>query len=357
MKREVAYPSSFTESLLMDHGKDEALRNVVTGNFQESGVSNSQVLEGNSAYPPTTKDSAPAQQWSKTYPPSVTDSLCTTTIEHCAPFSSTHIQNSQLLPKKKFQHRDGSTTPIFDGSSHMTSSVLDQLNHGCHVTCTENESAALKHEVNPLVDKTNKLTSTLSVSTPPKRTDTQPWLSLPSATPEEHSFHGERTDILFQNKQNEESCREIGTQTPNVESVATQTDIEDKRKPVVPLIKESVNVSSSSPSLTKSNIATSMAMKVGDQLVTVSSDAAPSEVLITSKPGQEDGASDGAASRHQHGDHELSQGSSDETLLIEELRTSLLLNGRSELSGRSGISQTSADLGTSSRKTETSLLE
>ena len=364
----MAYPQTDGESQHVDFGDHQtAQRSRVNAPcLSESGVNGLQVKEMRVAYPTsfteslsTATDKEQAQQRSMIYPQSLTDSFSITTVNQGAPLSSTRVQQEcqagpafQEACHKALQvSGDSKPTPSW-GQGHMT------LNNASH---TEDRTHNLTMETNTR-DKTHQVDIAEPVS-PPKQASIQPWLSLPVATPDKTSSHNEKKrEVLFHEEQSGGSRREIGTQTLRVESVSTQTDNEDKRNLSNPVIKQTMDAASTSPTPTKGGTEPA-AVSVGDMsLPSATADNTPQiessyehtcgQVRTSSRGRQE---TENRTEGHTYATPELSQ---DEVVLVEELlSTSELLSNHSELSGRLRISQRFADLGAGSKRIEASTFE
>ena len=292
---------------------------------------------------------------------SLSESLSTTTVDQGMPLSSTQVQHSQQdRPTRVSQTSEvpveHTVLPPDNGSSHGGSTRLhpSQLNPGR--TNPEQHQANLLQGGQTLRDVTNNGGRSEPVSPPPT---THHWLSLPSATPSQHSPHNSRQrDVSLQKKENStESCREIGTQTLYVESIATQTDDGDEDKRLDPTTKGSMDVPSSSLTATEQSV-DSVAMSVGDlrapSAMTLGSLDKPHsrdlfEVALNQCHSTElDNAYDG------HSGPDCGRSSEDE-ILLEELFTADLLNTQGTLNGGlqlSSSSRPSADLSTTSKREE-----
>ena len=262
------------------------------------------------------------------------DSLSTMSISHGqgAPLSSTHVQHytSNYSQQEECQAHDNRhphvkvrvDPPSPSSEATITTHRSGPLQHGgegyghevhvptikhhmsthsaTHSTCTgpekqkQHQARASQHEVNNIVAPVDQVNTSTCTTIRPEPTTPLPipamqrWLSLPSATPEQRPSPCNKTRRKREvGKEEDEdgsvdgSCREVGTQTMCVESVATQTDLDDgggevRDNPPPPtctcpaITEQMMSVSSSSPTLTK-GIVDSTAMSVGERHTTTPS--------------------------------------------------------------------------------------
>ena len=311
---------------------------------------------------------------STTTAPSLMDSLSTTSINHGqgVPLSSTHVQHCSQRecptlagnrhPQVKV-HPPPSTTSAslqsddecYSRDVHVPSIKHHTLTHMATDTGPEEQQHQARlsqgelEAVDQVSTSTTRTTPLLPMreqpdhepATPPLpvRQRTKPvtsplpvrqrWLSLPSATPEQQrsspcvKMEREGTGGSVGG-----SCREIGTQTLYVESVATQTDLDRKERdnpPTSPGTIGRMNVSSSSPTLTKGSV-DSTAMSVGELCATAPSHTQQANTNLSimdgrPRPGQDISDSHGVPQDFN----------SDDVLLEELLTASFLLNGQGAL--------------------------
>ena len=300
------------------------------------------------------------------------DSLSTTSISQGqgAPLSSTHVQHytSNYSQQQEYQaggdrhpyikvhnmdppsvssdttatYRSGALQHGGEGYGHEVhvptiKHHMSTTHSATHSTYTgpekqQEQVRASQHELVAPVDQVNTSSTTtrpepttpvpLAIA-PPER---QHWLSLPSATPEQRPSPCDKTRRKREAEKEEDkdggvdgSCREIGTQTMCVESVATQTDLNDgggvecdhTRPPTCtcPAVTERMSVSSNSPTLTKGSI-DSTAMSVGDLHATTpsggTSQANTKQSVTERTPGPGQGISDSHRARQDLNSDDIS---------------------------------------------------
>lgn len=316
-----------------------AVTEVSHGHIQGAGV----------GYPPRLAEShrgnCQACQSSMSHPPSLMESLSVTTVNQGFPLSSTYVHHSQQESRHQQNLPEMSLTTrgpkLLDGVSLFTPGFVDDSSHDHKVSHSEGYPAGVTQHAHVLGDRTNHPNMAELLSSP-THAAAPTWHSLPSATPDE------RKGIRLMAKEQSclsESCKEVGTQTLNVDTVATQTDNIDKysdhvMKELDRVTRESVETSPSTPVLTEKSIASS-AMSMGDLAPSVIRKPLPLE-----HPTEDD----------NHSPQELSQSSLDEITLIEELlATSELSSCPAGLSGRLWNSQQSAVISSTSKGMEVSL--
>ena len=206
-------------------------------------------------------------------------------------------------------------------ATHSTYTGPEKQQHWEQVRASQRELVAPVDQVNTSTTTTRPEPTTpvpLAIA-PPER---QHWLSLPSATPEQRPSPCDKTRRKREAENSKEedkdggvdgSCREIGTQTMCVESVATQTDLNDGEGEIrdhppppptstCPAVTEWMSVSSSSPTLTKGSV-DSTAMSVGDLHATAPSGGtsqANTKLSVTEHtPGPGQGTSDSSHGARQ----------------------------------------------------------
>ena len=278
-------------------------------------------------------------------PPNLMESLSTTSISQGVPLSSTHVQHQECqagngpLHVKADPPSSNNAMTIQNGGKCYSREVPIVEHHGTHNTNLEEQqyqvSVPLKGEQEAPADKATTMART-ELATPPAPVR-QRWLSLPSATPEQccspcDKIKKDGTLFLKQDGSLSGSCREIGTQTLCVESIATQTDREEHdNPPTSPEIRGRINVSSSSPTLTKESV-DSTAMSVGDLHKTAPSNTDTPQAIVNrySQEHQNQGNNDDSPHLDQ---------SNSEVLLEELLTASLLLNGQGAVAGGQTESQ------------------
>ena len=270
-----------------------------------SNVGNSEVLQSGMTYPPSLHS--------------------TTTVSQGFPLSSTHMQcpqqecpNSTDADPRMLHNCAGPT--LNDDVNMIIPGVLKNSEHD-HEGSLSRES----HGAKVVGDKTNCTSVAGSLLTPTKAAVPR-WLSLlPSDTV---------VDSLKQNGQSRRlgSSVEVGTQTLNVETVATQTDNMDEHEPDH-VTKEPLHMSCSPSDLPKKSVET-MSVSVGELM----------------RP------SSAATGTHQHagGGHQdligfIQVGSDEDTSMEELLATSDLLNNHLGLSVRLSSSQQSMDFSSASK--------
>lgn len=302
------------------------------------------------------------------------DSLSTTSISHGqgVPLSSTHVQHysqqEECLAGNRHPHikvdspssSDATSGPLQHGDKCYGREVPTIEHHVTHnATCTGPEKQQHQAGVSQSELEVPISTSTTCRTEPttPPLPVRQHWLSLPSATPEQRSSPCDRKmkreGNLLQKKADSGvggSCREIGTQTLYVESVSTQTDLDGEKRdqpPTSSAIIGQMNVSSSSPTLTKGSV-DSTAMSVGDLHAIAPSDSPQPNTKLsiterTPRPRPDQGIN-GSHSAPQ----DFNQLNSEDTLMEELLTASFLLNSQGALAvgsqaGSHGSSSTSKE--------------
>ena len=293
-------------------------------------------------------------------PPNLMESLSTTSISQGVPLSSTHVQH---YSQQECQDRDRPPHVKADPPSSSNAATIHVQNGGkCYNQeepniewhRTQNDtgpedqqyqvSVALKCEQEAPADQAAILSKT-EQATPPAPVR-QHWLSLPSATPEQHSSPCDKV----KRDGNWGSSREIGTQTLCVESVATQTDRkEHDSPPTSSTIIEHSCVLSGSPTLTKESV-DSTAMSVGDLHTTAPSDIDTSQAKFKSNLRYSE--------EHQNQDDSLHLEPNSEDILLQELlTTSFLLNSQGTCALAGGQSDSQGFSSSTSKEAELLRLE
>ena len=336
---QASYPAYFTAS-----------SNTTTCNY--ASVSNDHTQRGSIANPPT-----------------LMESLSTTSINQGVPLSSTHVQHSQQElclgnrpPCMKVDPPSSLNCAMTGRGGDCCSQEIPSIVHlVAHNDTTGPEQQYHQARLSPKqgeqtsIDKVNTTAKTEPATPPIPVPMRQHWLSLPSATPEQHSSLREGISLQKDDDSVGGNCREIGTQTLYVESVATQTDLDGEERdnpPTSPAIRRLTNVLSSSPSLTK-RIVDSTAMSTGDLHTTTPSDTPQANVKpsfrdsLECTPKQDQGSYDG-----HRAPVDLNQLNSEDVLLEELLTTSFLLNGQGVLAGDLTGSQESTEFRSTSKEAE-----
>lgn len=261
------------------------------------------------------------------YPPSLTESLSTTTVNQGFPLSSTHMQRPQQ--ECRYQpdavlHSCTHRTSNDDANMFIPGMVLSNSDHNCKESHSGDHQAS--HDTKILGDRANHTNVTASLLTPSQAAMPRS-LSLPSAS---------EGDSLTKKEQSKRS-REVGTQTLNVETVATQTSNMDEYQPdhVINepdhVTKELLHMSSSQSNPSKKRVH-SKAVSAGDPLSTV-----------TDSPWS-------LGHHTKESPPELIQSDLDEDTSMEDLlTTSDLLNSCLGLSGRLSSSQQPMDFNSTSK--------
>ena len=296
--------------------------------------------------------------------------LSTTSISHGqgVPLSSTHVQHysqQECLAGNRHPHvkvdppscSDATSGPLQCGDECYGREV-PTIKH--HVTHSATHAGPEKQQHQTRVSQT-ELEAPTSSSTTRTEPTTPPlparrhWLSLPSATPEQCSSPCDKTKgegNLFQKEDSSVggSCREVGTQTLYVESVATQTDLDGEERdntPTSSAIIGQMNVSSSSPTLTKGSV-DSTAMSMGDLHATTPSGTPQPNTKLSITEHTPRPRPDPSISDSHSVPRDFNQLNSEDVLLEELLTASFLLNGQEALAVRGqtrshGSSSTSKD--------------